>query len=125
MRSTPACCATLLFCGTLAAAPTTLEPKAGGTAAKEQFRAEAEAYAQQLLTIAAHVSERYVRPVPQANLIFAGLSGLYETVRLPIPPSLQTEVNRAVAPSELQQVITRARLGLGESDLLKGPEALL
>src|SRR5947209_17233591 len=125
MRSTLACSAALLLCGILAAAPMIVATKTGGSADKEQLRAEAEAYAQQLLAVAVHVSERYVRPVPQADLVFAGLSGLYETVRLPIPPSLQAEVHRAAGPSELQPLITQARLRVGESDLLQGPEALL
>jgi carboxyl-terminal processing protease len=86
---------------------------------------EAAQFAHQLLHVAHHVAEQYVRPVPLNDLLLAALAGLYESARVPLPASLAAAVRKATTDEERLTLLARARDGLKEGDPLRGPDALL
>ena len=119
-----ACLVLVLSGGAALAAGRPVEPQPTGMPAAE-LRAEAEQYAQQLLAVAAQVSEQYVRPVELPVLLRAALQGLYEAAHVPVPGGLETDLRRAGAYAEQLQLLTRLREGLGDPEPLRGPNALL
>jgi C-terminal peptidase prc len=88
-------------------------------------RAEAQQYAQQLLSVATEASIQYVRPVGVPELLQAGLRGLYEAAHVPVPGGLQADLRRAGSYPEMLQLLTRVREGLGNPEPLRGPNDLL
>jgi carboxyl-terminal processing protease len=89
------------------------------------MRAEAQQYAQQLLAVAAQVSDQYVRPVEVPDLLRAALQGLYETAHVPVPGGVEADLRRAGTYPELVQLLARLREALGDPEPLRGPNALL
>ena len=85
MRALSAILCPLLVSPVLMAAPAPSAGPALGPAAREQLRAESLNYAQQLLSVASQISLAYVRPVSRADLLHAGLSGLFAEARQPTP----------------------------------------
>jgi carboxyl-terminal processing protease len=126
-------CLVLLCCaGLLAAGGRPADRPAGGPPPRPELRAEAQEYAQQLVIVAAEVGERYVRPVPSQALFRAALHGLYEAARVPIPASLDTDLkavlDKTTTEGDLQGLVAflaRTRAGLGDPEVLRGPNALL
>jgi C-terminal processing protease CtpA/Prc len=87
--------------------------------------AEAENYTQQLLTTIREVQARYVRSVSSAEMVRAALEGLYEAAHLPVPPSLDADLEKATNDVELLALVVRVRERLGDPEPLKGPAALM
>jgi carboxyl-terminal processing protease len=86
--------------------------------------AEALNYAQQFLTdVVNPISEHYFRPISHTELITAGLTGLYDAAKIPVPKTLATEVE-STEPRKLLMLITQTRISLGDIDPLRGSNAL-
>ncbi|MBV9121769.1 MAG: PDZ domain-containing protein [Planctomycetes bacterium] len=93
---------------------------------------EAQNYARQLLGTADVVAEDFFqldahgspRLVSRAELIQAGLRGLFDAARSPLPPTLLADIERTPSELELLSLITRARESLGNDRALKGDNAL-
>jgi carboxyl-terminal processing protease len=60
--------------------------------------AEINLFARILVHAAAEVSNQYVRPVENVDLIYAALAGLYQTARLAEPRGLREDIRKAVLP---------------------------
>ncbi|MBI1914571.1 MAG: PDZ domain-containing protein [Planctomycetes bacterium] len=125
MRVLRATLCLLLASPALTAAPAPSAGPALGPAAREQLRAESLNYAQQLLSVASQISLAYVRPVSRADLLHAGLSGLFEEGRQPAPPGLRAELHRRPDDTGLIEFLIQTRERLGACDELREPKALL
>src|SRR5438067_9250005 len=88
-------------------------------------QADAQTYAQYLIDLADQVAHTYVRPVSQADLLAAALTGLSEAVQAPVPANLKADLQSAGTPKDLQALITRLRAALNDAPLLKEPNGLL
>src|SRR5712691_7260825 len=64
-------------------------------------QADAQTYAQYLIDLADQVAHTYVRPVSQADLLAAALTGLYEAVQAPVPANLKADLQTAATPNGL------------------------
>jgi carboxyl-terminal processing protease len=87
----------LLAGGMVSAGPA---PRQGSAVPREKaaaIEAEARTFAQHLLMAAARLNQTYARPVDPADLVTAGLTGLYEAARLSVPRGLAEAVRKAVA----------------------------
>ncbi len=125
MRALPATLCLLLPFPTLTAAPV---PSAGpplSPAAREQLRAESLNYAQQLLSVASQISAAYVRPVSRADLLHAGLTGLFQAARQPVPSTLRADLARPADETALVEFLVRMRERLGPCEAIHEPKALL
>src|SRR5262245_9666576 len=125
MRALPATLCLLLPFSTLTAAPV---PSAGpplSPAAREQLRAESLNYAQQLLSVASQISATYVRPVSRADLLHAGLTGLFQAARQPAPSTLRADLDRPADETALVEFLVRTRERLGTCEAVHGPKGLL
>jgi carboxyl-terminal processing protease len=97
MRGTAIVLAWVLVPAVLAApVPPAVSPVAAKTISDEQ----AQAFASNLEQFIAQISESYVRPVTEADLAFAALSGLYEGVRKPVPRDLRKRIKKAIGKEE-------------------------
>src|SRR5262249_55511894 len=86
----------------------------------------AQKYALALLRTSGLVAQEYVRPVPRAELIRAGLAGLYEAAKLPAPASLAEDVRRADDKDEkLLTLMQTTRARVGDLGPLKDPNDIL
>src|SRR5438067_10394127 len=151
MRSTLARYATpaaAALCGGLAlfaapvAPPEARPPSAESTA----LHNEAFQYASAMVQVTALIEQQYVRPVSQAELLEAALTGLYEAARQPLPAGLRQDLQRLVPPpeavaasasglpvapsppgnpGELLNLVVRLRERLGTVDALRGRRDLL
>jgi carboxyl-terminal processing protease len=115
----------LIAAGGVAAAGRPAERQPAGTPEAAGLRAEAQQFAQQLVSVAAEVSDQYVRPVGVPELLRAALQGLYEAAHVPVPGGLAADLRRAGSYPELLQLLTRLREDLGDQEPLRGPNALL
>ncbi|HKB42450.1 MAG TPA: PDZ domain-containing protein, partial [Gemmataceae bacterium] len=125
MRALPATLCLLLPFSTLMAAPV---PSAGpplSPAAREQLRAESLNYAQQLLSVASQISATYVRPVSRADLLHAGLTGLFQAARQPAPSTLRADLDRPADDPALVEFLIRTRERLGTCEAVHDPKGLL
>jgi carboxyl-terminal processing protease len=103
-----------------------LRPSAGQDADSPRPLGPAEAlnYAQQFLTdVVNPVSERYFRPISHTELILAGLRGLYDVAKVPVPATLAADIESA-EPRKLLMLITQTRMSLGDIEPLRGNNAL-
>jgi carboxyl-terminal processing protease len=89
-----------------------------------QLQAVAQEFSFSLLQIVAQIEQHYVRPVSRADLIEAGIIGLYDAVRQPVPATLHQDVQRA-SDAEMRALLVRSREALGDHDALRGQRALL
>jgi carboxyl-terminal processing protease len=127
--------------GRLAAAPA---PPAAAPSRTPAARAEAQAFACQLLDVTGQVAEQYVRPVSRADLLLPALAGLYEGARRPVPADLAARVRRAAAAAvdprgerppgsalslgdqrPLLELIARVHEDVGDAESLRGRNPLL
>jgi C-terminal peptidase prc len=115
----------LLCAGDLPAAGGPAERRPAGPSAPAELHAEAQQFAQQLASVAAQVSDQYVRPVGVPELLRAALQGLYKAAHVPVPGGLDADLRRAGSYPELLQLLTRLRESLGDPEPLRGPNALL
>jgi C-terminal processing protease CtpA/Prc len=97
MKPYPALLAALLAAGALSAAPVPVPAPPSGPPGGQAVKAEAVAFAQQLLSVAGQVADGYVRPVPREELLYAALAGLYQGARLPVPADLRPRLKKALA----------------------------
>jgi carboxyl-terminal processing protease len=105
----------------LAAIP---RPSAGQDANSPLGPGEALNYAQQFLTdVVNPITERYFRPISHTELIVAGLTGLYDAAKVPIPKTLAADIESA-EPRKLLMLITQTRMSLGDIEPLRGSNAL-
>jgi carboxyl-terminal processing protease len=125
MRALPAFFCLLLTASALSAAPAPAAGPPRSSAAREQLRAESLNYAQQLLSVANQISLAYVRPISRADLLQAGLTGLFEEARQPPPPGLRTDLGRLLDDTGLIEFLIQTRERLGTCDALHEPNALL
>jgi C-terminal peptidase prc len=82
-------------------------------------------YTQNLDYAITMIADEYVRPVSRSDLLFAALSGLYETAKVPIPASLRTDTEAAKTDSARIALISKTREKLGDGDSLRGTAALI
>jgi carboxyl-terminal processing protease len=81
-------------------------------------------YAQQFLAdVVNPITERYFRSVSRTELVLAGLTGLYEAAKVPVPKTLASELETD-DPRKLLAVITQARVNIGSVESLAGTKAL-
>jgi carboxyl-terminal processing protease len=129
-----------LGAGRLVAAPA---PPAATSPRAPAVRAEAQAFARQLLDVTAQVAEQYVRPVSRADLLVPALAGLYEGARRPVPADLAARVKQAAAAVNLRgerlpgspltlvderpvlELIAWVREDVGDAESLRGRNPLL
>src|SRR5689334_19006952 len=97
MKPYAALFAALLGAAALSAAPVPAPAPSSGPPGGKAVKAEAVAFAQQLLSITAQVSVNYVREVPREDLLYAALAGLYQGARLPAPADLRPRLKKALA----------------------------
>jgi carboxyl-terminal processing protease len=80
---------------------------------------QAQLFANNLAQLIFQVSESYVRPITQADLTFAALSGLYETARKPVPKDLRKRITDAIGKEEPKEVaVARGVFPAGLAPLL-------
>lgn len=82
-------------------------------------------YAQQLASALAEVSRHYYREVSIQELAASAVAGLYEAARLPLPDRLPRELRDAVNADDVERILVRTRLHLGDLEPLRGDQALL
>jgi carboxyl-terminal processing protease len=87
----------LLAAGVVAAGPVSRPAPAVPREKAAALEAEARTFAHNLLTAAARLSHNYARPIDPADLVSAGLAGLYEAAHLSAPRGLAEAVHKAVA----------------------------
>src|SRR5438128_11650382 len=68
---------------------------------------EAVNYARNLDYAINIITEDYVRTVSRADLITAALTALYETAKVPVPPSLQTEIQAAKDDQQQKELLAK------------------
>jgi len=83
----------LSACASLPAAPLDTGAKAAPPALDNE---EAGRFASELVLIADQIARQYLRPIPRSRLLFAGLSGLYEEVQVPVPENLLAKLEEAM-----------------------------
>lgn len=89
---------------------------------------EADRYANALLGIPQgllrQVALSYVRPVSHADLVFAALTGLYESASVPVPGSLRRDVDRAALSGDLalNAFVRDRRQSLGAVEAIQFPQ---
>lgn len=87
---------------------------------------EAETYAENLLTFVINpVAENYVKPIPQADLLYAALAALHEQAHAPIPSAVRAEIGSAKSELDRIALVKRYRSSLGNNPALAGNNALL
>jgi C-terminal processing protease CtpA/Prc len=107
---------------------TTAAPMPGVSVAKPvppKLLADAKAFAEELLRVAYAVEGQYVREVKRSDLITAGLTGLHDAARVPLPAAILRDLDTASSYLEVFAVVQKAREQLGEAVELRGNEALL
>jgi C-terminal peptidase prc len=78
-----------------------------------------------LFTITQAISELYVRPVSQVDLIEAGLIGLYESARQPVPAGLRQDLERADKDGQLLAQVLYLREQVAGNPAVAGSRGLL
>lgn len=86
---------------------------------------EAQNYGQQLYYVLTNISQQYAKPITPQELAQAALSGLYEEIRQPVPPTLFKDIEKAQAEHELLGLLIRTRGDIGDVEELRGMKALL
>jgi carboxyl-terminal processing protease len=102
-----------------------LPPSATKPPVSAELKAEAEDFAIQLVFLANHVSEHYLRPITPGELLVAALRGVHEAARIPVPSTLAADVDRALAAHEILSLVKGTREGLGDCEALHGSAAHL
>jgi C-terminal peptidase prc len=125
MRRGIACLGLLLVTGLLVAAGRMSDPSPAGTPPTAQAQADADNYAQQLFYLTTDVMAHYVRPVSRVELLDAALRGLYEAARVPVPAGLPADLRKAASDQQLLLLLSKQREQLGDSEPIRGPNALL
>jgi len=94
---------------------------------KETASADSEAttYAQNLDYTISIIVDEYVRSVSRDELMLAALSGLYESARVPVPPSLQTDIKAAKSDAARISLLAKTHKNLGDPESLRGTAALI
>jgi carboxyl-terminal processing protease len=82
-------------------------------------------YAQNLDYTINIIVDEYVRPVSRTDLVFAALTSLYETAKVPTPSTLRADVEAAKSDNARLALITRTREKLGDAEALRGTAALM
>ncbi len=91
----------------------------------DPISAEASRFAQNLDYTVSIIVDEYVRPVSRNDLIFAGLKGLYEAARVPVPTSLKADIEAAKSDNARLALLTQTREKLGDPESLRGTAALV
>ena len=81
----------------------------GPVAPSGDLRGESANFANLLLSVAQHVEGSYFRPVTQAALLEAAITGLYETAREPLPAGVRSDLATAKQHADFQVILTAAR----------------
>src|SRR5258706_15760144 len=118
---------TIAAIGMLLAASTTWAGNPGDgplPGVSESVRSEAAAYAEKFLAVAQIIESKYVKPVSQAKLAEAALTGLYEAVREPLPAWVKPDLAQAKDRQQLLHILTTARERLGRREALRDQRAL-
>ena len=108
----------------ISAAPADNRQTANSTALSEDVREDAVQFARPLVGFVNQVRLQYYRPVKEADLLDAALSGLYEAANQPKPEGLRAELER-LKDTEVTLAIARIRASLGRHEALAGRKALL
>jgi C-terminal peptidase prc len=93
--------------------------------ASESVESHAAAYAQQILSVAHLIEERYVKPIPKAKVVEAALEGIYEAVREPLPNWVKSDLARAKDHNQLLYILSTARSRLGDREALRDQRAVM
>jgi carboxyl-terminal processing protease len=119
--SRPLCAALLIVIFPFALSAINPRPKES----TPQQRVEAQEYAHTFFTITQAISDLYVRPVPQVDLVEAGLIGLYESARQPVPAGLRQDLERADKDGQLLAQMLYFREQVAGNPAVTGPRGLL
>jgi C-terminal processing protease CtpA/Prc len=126
MRRTLIALACVLCPVPLLAAPAPAgQSAAAGAVSQAHLQAAAREYAQNLGQVIALVGANYVRPVREAELIEAALTGLYEAAGVPVPAGLKADIKKAEKDNAWSPLLAKARAGLGNPEALQGRGATL
>ncbi|GIW80694.1 MAG: hypothetical protein KatS3mg105_2501 [Gemmatales bacterium] len=87
--------------------------------------ARAQQFSSVLLVTVDDIASHYARPVEAADLLTAGLRGLYQSARQPVPPRLEKEIKAALANGTQSQLVTRLRQEIGDVRWLGGHDDLI
>jgi C-terminal peptidase prc len=90
-------------------------------AAVKLSREDAEEFCDRIFKVARYAQEEYVKPVNLANMLVAGITGLYRFVEEKVPKDLQERLDVAstLSEGELRELLLEARMRLGRRDDLK------
>jgi C-terminal peptidase prc len=89
-----------------------------------QLRAQAQAYANQIVQFTDYVVAHYYQPITHATLLKAALAGLYEAEREPLPAGLRDDLVGAKSASDRVRIVAAARERLGNADAIQGQKGL-
>ncbi len=92
--------------------------------ASNSLQSSSTAYAQQILSVAQLIAERYVKPIPPAKIVEAALEGIYEAAREPMPTWVKADLSQASNPNQLLHILMVARQQLGDREALRDQRAL-
>lgn len=98
---------------------------AGPRSISESVQSHSAAYAQQILSVAQLIEERYVKPIPKAKVVEAALEGIYEAVREPLPSWVRSDLARAKDHNQLLHILSTARSRLGDREALRDQRAVM
>ncbi|MFL5329520.1 MAG: S41 family peptidase [Gemmataceae bacterium] len=93
MRSANLWIGGLMIASLVAAAPA-VNPPAAEKSKSTLSNHAAQTYAMELYGFVQAIKNQYVRDVPEEDLFFAAMSGLFEAVGEPIPPNLRTQLTQ-------------------------------
>lgn len=116
-----------LVVGLLAFTPTAPPPKspAAPPAAPPIASADATAFAGDVIAIARRLRDEHAREPGLPELVAAAVNGLYAAAGAPVPPEVREELARPRSEAAYAELLTRARLSLGDRPSLAGPRAFV
>jgi carboxyl-terminal processing protease len=118
------CVAILAVTAAVAAAPPGNPRPATATVVPDDIGEEALQFSVRLVRFVNSIRMQYYRPVSQADLLDAAMTGLYEAVNQPKPENLRSELER-MTDAELMVAVARLRANLGHQEEIAGHKALL
>src|SRR5262245_12160671 len=104
-----------------------LAPVAGPDRAppvSSDVRSQANAYANQMIATFQYVQNSYFRKVSASALAEAGVTGLYEVAREPLPSGMKADVGRGQNLDDVRPLLVAARERLGNVEAVGGQSAI-
>ena len=86
---------------------------------------QAIVYVNELLMLTQQISDQYVREVSQNDLLVAGIKGMYEAARMPIPARFEADFRKAKPGWERSRHSNLRQAKFGRPPCLEGNKAIL